>query len=391
MARRVIFLITDLDLGGCPLLLLRLVRDMKARGRFAPLVASIKSAGPVGRGICAAGVDVVSLHAAGPRDFNAFNRWIGLLHSQRPAAVVSLLIHANLLATAAATAAPPCPYLHTLHTLQDRPRWHWPLSGFIAGRSAGVAAPSRAILNRLTLEGYCGPCYTAPNGIDVEKFLNAVPPEPSQLPWPPGSTVVGYVGRFDPVKRLDALVRGFARLLLSDYHRWERLQLVLIGYGPMEGPLRKLAAELGVSSHIYFPGPTAAPEIWYKTLDVFINPCDVEGFGLSVVEAMAAGVPVMARSGGAMDEIITHDASGWLYGPDELSGRAKGAGRGTIRLRFASPDAEADAIARALRTLLSDAALRGRLAMGGVNRVVGRYTTAKMVLKYEEILEKIIG
>lgn len=378
MARRIIFLITDLDLGGCPLLLLRIVRELKARGRFAPHVVSIKSPGPVARWIRMAGVEVTGLHASGAGDYHAAMRWVNLLRSQRPQGVLSMLIHANLLAAAAAPVCPPCVYLQSLHTLQASPAWHWPANSLLAGRCAGVLAPSKAILDRLSREGFTGPQFVVPNGIDVNVFADALPAASGQLPWPAGSTVIGYVGRFDPVKRLDALLRGFTQLLLSDYQRWRQVYLALIGYGPMERPLRRLAAELGIASHVAFTGPVANPQNWYKCFDVLINPCDVEGFGLSLIEAMAAGVPVIARRGGAISEIITHQVDGWLFDPaDAAAGEAGMA-------------AEAHAIADALSKVLSDAPLRQRLAVGGRNRVVGRYTTDRMVDGYEQILEKFL-
>lgn len=380
MARRVIFLITDLDLGGCPLLLLRIVRELKARGHFAPHVVSIKSPGPVARWIRMAGVEVTGLHASGPGDYQAFLRWVKLMRGQRPQGVLSMLLHANLLATVAAPICPPCVYLQSLHTLAASPAWHWPACSLVAGRCAGVLAPTRAILNRLSQEGFTGPQFVVPNGIDVSVFADAQPLPPDQLPWPAGSTVIGYVGRFDQVKRLDSLLRGFARLLLADYHRWRQVYLALIGYGPMEPPLRRLAAELGIASHVVFPGPTASPQTLYKCIDIFINPCNVEGFGLSIIEAMAAGVPVIARRGGAISEIITHQVNGWLFDPADFT-----AGHADL-----SADAEAQGIAESLSTLLSDAPLRHHLAVGGRNLVVGHYTTDRMVDVYEQILEKFI-
>ncbi len=362
MTEKVVFLITDLELGGSPLVVRRICRGLREGGNWRPTVVSIKSPGVVGRWIRHEGVDVFGLHAHHPRDWSAARRWLGLLHEIRPHVVVSVLIHANALAAACAPLAPRCVYLQSIHTLAPEPRWHWRLQGFIAGRCEGIIAPSRAILRRIAAFGPFAQGFVTPNGIDLERFTRAAALPPEKRPWPAGARVVGYIGRFDPVKRLDLLIRAAARLIVGDYTRWENLYVALVGYGPEEKRLRTLAARLGVASHVAFCGATNIPETLYKCFDVLCLPSVVEGFGMTIIEAMAAGVPVLACRSPALEEIIVHGANGWL-------------------VQGASPHAISEGIAQ----ILNNAALRERLKVGA-GATVQNFTAEKMVAGYEKIL-----
>jgi glycosyltransferase involved in cell wall biosynthesis len=363
MARRVVFLITDLDLGGGPLVVRRIGRGLRQAGQWRPTVVSLKPSGVVGTLLRHDDVEVVSLQARHPADAGVGYRWLRLLNRIRPEVVVSVLFHANALAAAAAPLGPPCVYLQSVHTLQPTPRWHWVLQGLLAGRGEGVIAPSRAILRHLETYGSFAAGYVVPNGVDVETLARAAPIPPEKRPWPPGARVVGCVGRFDPVKQIDRLVRAMAWLWRGDYARHQAVYLALIGYGPAERQLRALARELGCASHVALPGPTLTPEHWYKCIDVLCVPSRVEGFGLTLIEAMAAGVPVLAFSGGATAEIVEHGVTGYL-------------------VDFQRPHA----LAEGLEILLGDSALRRRLAEAGQRTARQRFSSEQMVAGYTNIL-----
>ena len=363
MARRIIFLITDLDLGGSPLVVRRIAHGLNQTGRWEATVVSIKSPGVVGRWIRYDGPSVLSLHARRVTEIGIFRRWLRLLRRIRPEIVVSVLIHANALSAACAGLGPPCIYFQSIHTLQPEPAWHWQLEGLIAGQCEGIITPSRAVLNRVAQFGSYKQGYIIPNGIDINEFKNAQPIPVSERPWPANARTIGYVGRFDPVKRLDLLLDEFAQLLMSDYREWRDLYLVLIGYGPEQNRLHKQSLQLGVSSHVVFVGPTATPANWYKTLNLLAISSIVEGFGLNIIEAMACGTPVVACRSPAIEEIITHDFNGWLVAPNRPGALAKG-----------------------MQTVLQDQNLREKLIAAASEDVAQRFSTEKMVAQYEKVL-----
>jgi glycosyltransferase involved in cell wall biosynthesis len=291
---RISFLITDLHRGGSPLLLASLAPALASDGQFDVEVISIAPGGEMEPMLEERGVPVVSLNAGSNRDPRVLPRLVAHLRARRPEIVCSILIHANLLATLARPfVSGRTAWVQSIHTLQRKPRWHWYLQGILSSFGDALVAPSRAVIDELERYGPVPRPTVIPNGIEVAKFYHAEPMPPDQCPWPPGSVVVGYLGRFDPVKRLDLLVRGAASLIARDGGS-SRLRIALVGYGPQEGALWRLARELGITRNLNVIPATTLPERWYKTFSVFCMPSSAEGFGLTLAESLCAGVPIVA-------------------------------------------------------------------------------------------------
>jgi glycosyltransferase involved in cell wall biosynthesis len=106
--------------------------------------------------------------------------------------------------------------------------------------------------------------------------------------------VVGAVGRLDPAKRFDVLLRALPAL---------DAELLLVGDGPERGRLEKLAAELGVAPRVRFTGEVADVRPLLSAMDAFAAPSETETFGLAVLEALAAGLPVAYGSCPALEAL----------------------------------------------------------------------------------------
>jgi glycosyltransferase involved in cell wall biosynthesis len=318
--RSIMFAITDLHRGGSPLLLAELVPGLQRRG-WETEVVSIAPEGEVAGLLRERGVKVTSLEARGNRDVRVVGRFVELLRRRRPEVVFSVLVHANLLAALALPLAKrrEKAWVQSIHTVQERPAWHWVVQGMISRRADAVVAPAAAVIRKMQEHGPVPRAVVIPNGIDVRRFYEARAWE--DVPWPKGSRVVGYVGRFDPVKRLEVLVEAMGAL--PGWH------LALVGYGPMEGALRRQAAEMGLAERVHFVGATKEPERWYKAFDVFCSPSAGEGYGLTLAEATAAGVPVVACDTEAVRETV--EAAAWVSaegGVRELAGAIEEAVQG---------------------------------------------------------------
>jgi len=100
-----------------------------------------------------------------------------------------------------------------------------------------------------------------------------------------GDPIVGHVGRFDPVKNHDLLIRSFAELT----KRVPNAHLVMVGKGRLQPDMERLAADLGVSSQVHFAGPSGDVPAFMALFDVFAFPSFSEGLGIVALEAQAAG------------------------------------------------------------------------------------------------------
>lgn len=113
--------------------------------------------------------------------------------------------------------------------------------------------------------------------------------------------VVGNVGRLHPDKDQTTLLHGFAQAL-------PRLpataRLVIVGEGRLEGSLKRLAAELGIDAKVTFTGQLAQAARYFRAFDVFALSSDHEPFGMVLLEAMVAGVPVIATACGGAQEVV---------------------------------------------------------------------------------------
>ena len=327
---RILFVITDLHRGGSPLVLAAVVRGLVRRGVGVEVV-SLSGKGEVGEMLEREGVSVVGLEADGARDWRVVGKLLRRLRETEPDIVCSILVHANVVAAMARGVLEKgddgrgIRWVQSIHTVQEKPLWHWVVQGMILPRADLFVAPSRAVVEKVLRYGALADGARAeviPNGIEVRRFFEARAIEAERRPWPAGSFVVGYVGRFDRVKRLDSLIEATAILMRRG--TIPRLQLALVGYGEQEERLRKLAAERGLMGQggergskwgavVHFPGKTDEPERWYKAFDLFCSPSAAEGFGLTLVEAAVAGCPLMACETPAVRETLAGvEGVSWL-------------------------------------------------------------------------------
>lgn len=173
---------------------------------------------------------------------------------------------------------------------------------------------------------------------------------PTEVPAPPGGPVFTVVGRLSPFKGQDLVLRAFATIVREGDVSGARLRLV---GGALferdiafEQHLRTLAQDLSVADRVDFVGHVDDVVGEFARCDVAVHGSVLEeGFGQVVVEAMAAGRPVVASAAGGPSEIITHGVDGLLVTPGDL-----------------------DALTSAMRRTALDGALRTRLGVAGRRR-----------------------
>jgi glycosyltransferase involved in cell wall biosynthesis len=143
------------------------------------------------------------------------------------------------------------------------------------------------------------------NGIDLARFL-AVPPRSSRK-----EIVFGAVGRMSMEKNHRLLIEAFALARRKHDH----IRLRLLGGGPREPELRELVHNLGLDDEIEFCGFSNDVPRFLAGIDVFALPSNTEGLPLSLLEAIASGLPVVATAVGGVPRVVENTQSGWVCPP----------------------------------------------------------------------------
>jgi glycosyltransferase involved in cell wall biosynthesis len=183
-----------------------------------------------------------------------------------------------------------------------------------------IVIPSESIRDFLVKEYGLQDRFTViPTGTNLEPFLRADGKALRKEQGWQDETVLISIGRLAPEKNWDTLLRAFARAA-SEY---PKLRLVLIGDGPARDSLEELAVELGIKEKVTFTGalPFAKVPAYLKAADAFAFASVTETQGLVTIEAMAAGLPVVAVDGSGTRDIIENGKQGFLVenDPDALS------------------------------------------------------------------------
>jgi len=179
-----------------------------------------------------------------------------------------------------------------------------------------VAAVSDSLADLLARVGiHPSNIRSIPNGIDVEVFAKALPTFSEEIGKGKKITV-GMVSRLAPGKGADFLLRA-AQMLLKEY---PDVVFAFIGEGPERGRLMQLAQALKIATSYVFAGQRHdMPEV-YASLDVVVLPSFSEGMPMSILEAMAAGKPVVASPVGAIPAVVQADRTGLLVEPGNVTG-----------------------------------------------------------------------
>ncbi|MFI5830607.1 glycosyltransferase [Streptomyces sp. NPDC051578] len=317
---KALHIITGLGVGGAEQQLRLLLRHMPMQCD----VLTLTNPGSVAEGLRADGVRVVHLAMKGNRDLAALPKLVRFIRRGRYDLVHTHLYRACLYGRLAARLAGVGAVVATEHSLGAAEIEGRPLSGgvralYLAGERLGAAtvAVSETVAARLEAWGVpAGRVHVVPNGIEAARFRFDAGVRRStraRTGLPERAFVVGGVGRLVPGKRFDVLVRAVAAL--------PGAHLLLAGDGPERSALRRLAGELGAQGRIHLVGErdplgdgpdgrTPGVAALLAAMDVFVSPSREEAFGLAVVEALAAGLPVLHVTCPAIDDLPPAQAPG---------------------------------------------------------------------------------
>ena len=124
-------------------------------------------------------------------------------------------------------------------------------------------------------------------------------------PISPGKVRVGFIGRLDPIKRIPDLVEAIS-ILPTEY------ELAIYGSGREEARIRSCIERLKVTDRALLKGSVETPGKALADMDILALPSEAEGFGLVLIEAMAAGIPVVATSAPGICDVVQDGENGLL-------------------------------------------------------------------------------
>jgi glycosyltransferase involved in cell wall biosynthesis len=302
---KVVHVITTLTTGGAE----RQVESIVTHSRHRQHVIALYAGGKVADSLVAAGHSVEVLNLAGPRRLLALPILAARLRRLRPDVVQVHLLSGQLWGLPAARLAGVPTVLSTEHSLmtesiENRPltpslRQLYLLLNRFATRTVAV---SSATAGRLERWGVSSKRITVvDNGIDFDAVAFDAAARSSvrdELKVAQGTELIGAVGRLESVKRFPELLAAISPTLERG-----RRELVIIGGGPLYGSLIKQAKALGVADCVHVTGPRADIAAVLSAIDVMVSASRDETFGMAVLEAIGAGLPVVYAECPALDEL----------------------------------------------------------------------------------------
>lgn len=356
---RVLQVVLSLDPGGTERLVLDLVRRLNSSVPMA--VCCLDEAGAWAGALADEGISVTAL---GRRP--GFHPALGLGVARAAAAHRATLMHAHhytpfVYSALARVRRPAVKAVFTEHgRLSDAgpsPRRRWANQAF-RHLATSVFTVSNDVKQHLVDEGFRpAQIEVIYNGIDVGDAPDAMMRAAvrQELGVDDAAMVIGTVARLDPVKDLDTLVRALALL------RTKNVLLLIVGDGPRRAELARLATDLDVAPRVRFLGHREDARRCLAGCDVYVNSSISEGVSLTILEAMAAGLPVIATRVGGTPEVIDHSCG--------------------LLVEARDPAALADGLDR----LFQDAAARRRLGDRARHVVVERFGLDAMVERYRQV------
>lgn len=369
---RIAHCISTMRIGGTELNAARTIERLD-RARFDPIVLTLERTGPLVDRYRKANVPVITFPLRNLYGAGALRQALRLrlfLQSARVDIVHAHDIYANMFVTMPSRLAGVRALLLSRRWWETFPQTKHRLANRVAYRFAHrVLANSPSVARSLTTsDGVAARrIVVVPNFVDEASFDAPVPrraPLLDELRIPVDARVVGVVARLDPIKEHGTLLRAAAMLRT----RWPSLHVVIVGDGESRGSLEQMCAALGIADRVHFAGYRPNIPNLNHAFDVAVLCSRSEGFPNTIVEAMAAGRPVVASQVGGIADAVIHGRTGLLV-----------------------PAGDALAFAAAIATFLSNRDLAERMGDAGRRRARMEFDASSAIARLEALYESLVA
>jgi glycosyltransferase involved in cell wall biosynthesis len=378
---KILYVIGTLDVGGTERQLVALVTRLDRR-RFEPTVCCLTAGGPLETGLRDAGIPVTAIGFRGLRPSLGLNfifrlpamlaelaRFGRLVRREHPDIVHGFLFWAYVLAAPAARLAFVPTVLASRRSLGlfKAGKWHYLWLERLTNRLTDlVVANSEAVKADAIRQERLDPdkVLVIHNGVDLGQFSPgaAAPHVRRELRIPTAAKVVTVVANFIHYKGHEAFLSAWQIVV----RKLPGSVALLVGDGPLRLASEARAADLGVAESVRFLGIRDDVTALLSAADVVVHPSQQEGFSNAILEAMAAGRPVVTTAVGGNSEAVVHEETGLLVPVDD-----------------------SDAMAAAMLRLLEHPAEAAALGAAGRSRIEAHFDLRGTVRAYERLYERL--
>lgn len=359
---RVVFLVTSMPVGGAEVLLVNLIRGID-RQRFTPELCCLKEQGPLGEEL-AKEIPVFENLIAGKYDLRVLPRLVELFRMRKVDAVITVGAGDKMFWGRIAAYLAGVPVVASaIHSTgwPDGINWLNRRLTRITDRFIGVAGAHGRHLREV--EGFpAEKVVVIPNGIDTRRFVPDLASRMEirmELGIEPTSPVCGIVAALRPEKDHALFLRA-ARRVVDDC---PAARFLIVGDGPERGAIEALRRELNLESEVILTGNRPDIPKLLAAMDLFALTSKNEASPVSILEAMAVGLPIVAPKVGSIPQAVDEGSSGFLV-----------------------PAGDLDQTSQAIATLVQDPELRRTMGKRGREKVQAYGSLELMIQGYEDLI-----
>jgi len=363
----IVHFVENLDRGGLERTVVDLIASQREAGHQCRVICLFKL-GLLAKELLASGVRVDACGKRPGLDLRALRRARALIRQSPDAVLHTHNAMAHYYAVIASLGLPLKCRINTRHGMggrvkSGRQEWLYRQSMRFTDYAVAVCEAAR---ERFAAEGVQPQrgLLSVPNGIRLDRFKPADAAGrqalATELGWPAGSRIIGTVGRLQPVKDHALLLRAFAKVRMQV----PEAVLAVVGDGPLRAALETQAEQAGISDAVRFMGDRHDVPRLLTGMDVFALSSASEGYSIALLEACAAGLPIVATDVGGNREIVRDGVNGRLV-----------------------PAADVAALATALIALLRGGDEAGRMGRAGQSWAQAEASFRTMAERYHGLYD----
>jgi sugar transferase (PEP-CTERM/EpsH1 system associated) len=360
----------DLNIGGLQRVVVDLSRSLD-KDKYDVSVCALREGGPLESELKKEGIKVIKLPLAeNGIDYFTFWKLYKIFREIRPAVIHTHNTQPFIEGAIAALMARVPVIVHTDHGRQfpDKRRYmfsEWVLSHF-ADQIVAVSETTKSGLVHYEKVS-SSKIQVILNGIDEQKYSVRIDKDKKKKELgivPNAGPILGWCGRLSPEKGLTYLIKAMELLRRG----FPNILLLIAGAGALKEDLNRQAKDLGLERHVRFLGPRADVHEILMILDLFVLPSVREGLPLVLLEAMAAGVPIVATDVGGNHRAVQEAINGFLVKPGDP-----------------------DSLYKAIKGLLENRKLRETFSRNALALFQKEFTLKKMVQEYELVYQECLA